>query len=66
MPQLAQACWSGQPHSSDEHEALVRRLSPSVEYYAWDDTGHFLMMERAEEFNRVVGEFVARLGASTY
>jgi pimeloyl-ACP methyl ester carboxylesterase len=39
----------------------VRRIFPNVEYHRLPGTAHFLMMEKPEEFNRLVTDFVGRL-----
>lgn len=36
----------------------VRNRFPNFRYVELDDTGHFLMLERAQEFNRMVREFL--------
>lgn len=47
-----------QPAWSDEYEAHVRELQPEVEYVVLDDVSHFLMMERPEEFHRILLGFL--------
>lgn len=42
-------------------EAYLRRLFPNLEYHRIANTGHFLMMERPDEFNRLVRRFLSRL-----
>lgn len=39
----------------------VRRIFPQVEYHQLPGTAHFLMMEKPQEFNRLLTDFVARL-----
>lgn len=59
------AVMAQQPAWTDEYEAFVRKLAPQVDYRVWaDDTGHFLMVERPDEFNALVLEFVASLSAT--
>ena len=41
-------------------EEKLRRLFPKLEYYQWDDAGHFLMMEQPERFNHVLVDFLRR------
>jgi sigma-B regulation protein RsbQ len=39
----------------------MTRIYPTVEYHEIPGTGHFLMMEKPEEFNRLLGAFLARI-----
>lgn len=39
----------------------LRRLFPRLEYHRLSRTGHFLMMEKPDEFNRLVRQFLAKL-----
>ena len=39
----------------------VKRLYPNSEYHQIPDTGHFLMMEKPEEFNRLLTAFLVRV-----
>lgn len=39
----------------------MKRLYSRLEYYVIPGTGHFLMMEKPLEFNRLLGDFLARL-----
>ena len=43
------------PPNLDE---VYRTLAPNLEYYMWDGVGHFLHMERPQEFNRAVLTFL--------
>jgi pimeloyl-ACP methyl ester carboxylesterase len=43
-------------------EARLRATFPNLrKYEAWEGSGHFLMMESADRFNRVLEEFLAGL-----
>jgi pimeloyl-ACP methyl ester carboxylesterase len=42
------------PMWTPEYEAYVRSLSPKNDYQTIDGTGHFLMLEKSAEFNRVL------------
>lgn len=42
-------------------EAYLRRLFPRLEYHRLPGTGHFLFMEKPDEFNRLVRQFLAKL-----
>jgi pimeloyl-ACP methyl ester carboxylesterase len=39
----------------------LRRLYSDVEYHVIAGTTHFLMMEKPEAFNRLLGDFLAKL-----
>ncbi|MBN2317697.1 MAG: alpha/beta hydrolase [Acidobacteria bacterium] len=39
----------------------VKRRFPRLDYYEMAGTGHFLMLEKPEEFNRLLLEFLARI-----
>lgn len=49
-----------QPSWDADYEAFVRGLQPEVDYIVLDDVSHFLMMERPDDFHRVLREFLAR------
>lgn len=40
----------------------MREIIPNLEIQNWDDTGHFLMMEQPERFNRALLDFLRKLG----
>ncbi len=50
------------PHWDADYQAYVRKLSPQVEYREMDGVGHFLMMEKPDEFNAILGEFLQKQG----
>ena len=45
-----------------DNEQFYRRIAPQIEYQMWDGVSHFLMMERPEEFNRMLMNFLVRNG----
>lgn len=47
------------PFWTDEYEAFVRRLAPRVEYVVLDGASHFLMLDRPQEFNALLKDFLA-------
>lgn len=51
-----------QPAWSAEYERFVRGLVPDLEYVTWDNISHFLMMEKPDEFNRTVADFLDKHG----
>jgi pimeloyl-ACP methyl ester carboxylesterase len=42
-------------------EPLLRRMFTNLQYQEWDGVGHFIMMEKPDEFNRTVLSFIAGL-----
>jgi pimeloyl-ACP methyl ester carboxylesterase len=60
VPVLAVHARAGQ--WTPDYEAFVRRMVPGVDYRVWDRVGHFLMMERAEEFDAAVLGFLEAHG----
>ncbi len=43
-------------------EAVTRSQFTNLEFHAWDDVGHFLMMEKPERFDQTVLAFLRRIG----
>ena len=43
-------------------EESFRMLAPKMEFYMWDSVGHFLHMERPQEFNQAVLTFLEKNG----
>jgi len=39
-------------------EAQLRTVFPNLKYESWDGSGHFLMMESPDRFNRALSDFV--------
>ena len=54
---------AGQPHWTPEYESFVRGLAPGAEYHLWENVSHFIMLERPDDFNRLLEDFVFRLRA---
>ena len=50
-----------------DNEQFFRRVAPDLDYRMWDGVSHFLMMEKPDEFNRALAEFLGarRLLAKT-
>ena len=44
-----------------DNEAYMRTVFPRLTYELWDDTGHYLMLEKPERFNAVLGKFFKTL-----
>jgi pimeloyl-ACP methyl ester carboxylesterase len=49
------------PSGRADNEAQLRGVFPNLRYEAWEGSGHFLMMESPDRFNRVLEEFLAGL-----
>ncbi len=41
------------------NEKLYGEIAPDLEYHIWDGVGHFLMMDKPEEFNRTLADFLS-------
>jgi len=39
----------------------MKRIYPDIEYHEIPGTGHFLMMEKPDEFNRLLSAFLAKI-----
>jgi pimeloyl-ACP methyl ester carboxylesterase len=50
------------PYWNAEYEESVRKLAPQVDYRVMEGVGHFLMMEKPNEFNEVLAEFLKKQG----
>lgn len=44
-----------------DNERYLRSQFPQLEYHLWDGVGHFLMMEKPEQFNKVLESFLVKL-----
>lgn len=51
-----------QPYWPADHEQKVKKLNAKAEYRVMDGVGHFLMIDRPAEFNRLLAEFLAGIG----
>jgi pimeloyl-ACP methyl ester carboxylesterase len=49
-----------QPVWSAEYEQFVRGIVPDLDYQVWEGVSHFLMMEKAEQFNSAVVAFLEK------
>jgi pimeloyl-ACP methyl ester carboxylesterase len=43
-----------------DYKAYVRKLAPKVEYHVLDDAGHFLMLDRPDDFNALLTAFLRK------
>lgn len=49
-----------QPAWTDEYEEFVRGMVPNLEYQMWVDVSHFVMLDKPDDFNQAVLEFLAK------
>lgn len=61
MPLPMLAILARNEHTPADREEQWRRWFPRVEYHEWSDVGHFPMMEKPEEFNALLIDFLERL-----
>ncbi|MBA2340759.1 MAG: alpha/beta hydrolase [Pyrinomonadaceae bacterium] len=54
------AIFARSPAWPRDNEAFYRSLAPNLDYRMWDGVGHFLMMEKPQEFNEALMEFLVR------
>lgn len=47
------------PFWPPDNEQFFRKLAPDLDYRMWDGVSHFLMMDRPDEFNRTLIDFLA-------
>jgi pimeloyl-ACP methyl ester carboxylesterase len=50
------------PFWNDEYRAAVKKMIPKLDYRKMDGVGHFLMLERPAEFNRILTAFLKQQG----
>ncbi len=61
----ALAILANNPGLRPETEQYARRIFPRLDYRPWDGVGHFLMMEKPEEFNRALLDFLAGISKAS-
>ncbi len=44
-----------------DFETDLKTIAPHAEYHAWNDVGHFLMLEESERFNSTLEHFVVHM-----
>lgn len=59
LPSLA--LYADNPLQNPGLPEYLKSRYPRLDFQMWDDTGHFLMMERPERFNAVVAKYLAAL-----
>jgi len=48
------------PFWAADTESFMRSLAPDLEFHMWEGVSHFLMMEKADEFNRTLQAFLVK------
>lgn len=43
-----------------DNEQRYRHIAPDLEYKMWDGVGHFLMLDKPDEFNQTLADFLVR------
>jgi pimeloyl-ACP methyl ester carboxylesterase len=56
------AIFAKSPAWPADNEQFYRSLIPNLDYRMWDGAGHFLMLERPQEFNETLAGFLTRHG----
>jgi pimeloyl-ACP methyl ester carboxylesterase len=51
-----------QPYWPADHERQVRALAPQADYRVVEGVGHFLMVEKPEQFNNILKDFLKKQG----
>jgi pimeloyl-ACP methyl ester carboxylesterase len=49
------------PELPPDEEAQLKTQFPDLTYVEWDDTGHFIMMQHPERFNKLLSDFIKGL-----
>ncbi|MCI0491125.1 MAG: alpha/beta hydrolase [Blastocatellia bacterium] len=44
----------------EDNERYLRSIAPATEYHAWGDVGHAIMVEKPDEFNETLQNFLAK------
>jgi pimeloyl-ACP methyl ester carboxylesterase len=58
----AQALLAKSAMWTDEYKDFAKKLAPGLDYRVFDGVGHFLFMEKPEEFNAALAEFLKKQG----
>jgi pimeloyl-ACP methyl ester carboxylesterase len=48
------------PFWTADTETFMRSLAPDLEFHMWEGVSHFLMLERPQEFDRTLQDFLAK------
>jgi pimeloyl-ACP methyl ester carboxylesterase len=58
----AQALLANSQLWTDDYKDFAKKLVPGLDYRQFDGVGHFLFMEKPEEFNAALAEFLKKQG----
>lgn len=58
----AQALSAKSPLWTDDYKDFAKKLVPGLDYREFDGVGHFLFMEKPDEFNAALAEFLKKQG----
>ena len=47
------------PFWPPDSEQVFRKIAPDLDYRMWDGVSHFLMLDKPDEFNRTLADFIA-------
>ncbi len=47
------------PFWPPDSEQVFRKIAPDLDYRMWDGVSHFLMMDKPDEFNRTLADFIS-------
>ena len=47
------------PFWPPDSEQVFRKIAPDLDYRMWDGVSHFLMMDKPDEFNRALADFIS-------
>jgi haloalkane dehalogenase len=56
------AIYTKMPYVPSDNEQFLHGLAADLEYQAWEGVGHNLTVEKSAEFNKVLREFLSRVG----
>lgn len=52
------------PYWNEDYEAFVRRIASDVRYHSWEGASHLLHLERADEFHKLLLDFLERIDSA--
>jgi len=58
----AQAIMAKSPFWTAEYKEFAKKLVPDLDYREFEGTGHFLFMEKPDDVNKAMGEFLKKQG----
>ncbi len=54
------AIMADSPEWANDTGSFYKTIAPDIDFQLWPGVSHFLMMEKPKEFNKAVGDFVAK------